>query len=418
MSRYLSELLEAPEPAFSHAIRELEAASGNTGVDIRLTSELEQKAKAKYRELGIDPVDSTSKELYRSLQLLVAKHDAYVAKFLGVNDPEDVEAVLRRIERAIEKLNIKRSAWVLKPVVARRLLKAQPPKKVMKQLGYRSVDSMLKRESITELFVGARVSESADWLIRLVKSYKKLEPSDFETRDIEVIRLSTDRWGKSAHNFVAAKRANVTHLKELGVVAILPLPVERLKGVSLTVLLLILHYIDEIRSYSTYFKLRQVKPDFAEVLVRTILHDPSGVATIVGRPIHWRTVRRHFGSSKATHPDIFQPHLQPEDLAWATAESTLYMLEPALKFWEDLSFVGVPTDQRPVSFNLLDNAISYCNGLGFGHQAVYHFQTSLWNELIARYLGEKNLEASLLAQLEESLAEPGLLPATEGIYSI
>lgn len=403
---------------FTHAIRELEKASGSTGIDIRLISELEQKAKTKYRELGIDPADSTPRELYHSLQLLVAKHDSYVAKFLGVNDPEDVEAILLRIERAVEKLNIKRSAWVLKPVVARRLLKAQPPKRVMKQLGYRSVDSMLKRESVTELFVGARVSESADWLTRLVKSYKRLEPSDFETRDIEVIRLSAEKWGKSARDFVTAKRTNVTHLKEFGVVAILPLPVERLKGISLTVLLLILHYIDEIRSYSTYFKLRQVKPDFAEVLVRTILHDPSGVATIVGRPIHWRTVRRHFGSSKAAHPDIFQPHLQPEDLSWTSSESTLYVLEPALKFWEELSSVGVAAAPRPVSFNLLDNAVSYCNGLEYGQQAVYHLQTSLWNELIARYLREKTLEASLLTQLEESLAEPGLLPATERIYSI
>lgn len=416
MSRYLSELLEAPEPVFSHAIRELEAASGDKGVDIRLSNELEQKAKLKSRELGLDPVDSTPKELYHSLQMLVAKHDNFLAKSMGVKDPADVEAILHRIQLMIDKLNFNRAAWVLKPAVARRLLKAQPPKRVMKQLGYRSVDSMLKRENIIELFVGARVTESPDWLNRLVKSYRRLEPSDFETRDIEILRLSNDKWGKATHDYVTSKRANVTHLKELGVVAILPLPLERLKGLTLTILLLVLHYIDEIRSYSTFFKLRQVKPDFAGTLVQTILHDPANAATVVGRPIHWRTVRRHFGRPEIHHPDIFQPHLQAEDLSWSSSESTLYKLEPALKFWEGLEYTGTISKARPVSFNLLDNAISYCNDLDYTHQSIYHFQTNLWNELMARYLGEKPLEAVVLAQLEESLTEPGLLPLTEGIY--
>lgn len=50
------------------------------------------------------------------------------------------------------------------------MLKLTPPRKVMRQLGYRSIDSMLKRESIYELYVAMRFVESQEWLQAFTKN--------------------------------------------------------------------------------------------------------------------------------------------------------------------------------------------------------------------------------------------------------
>ena len=410
MSRTLSELLGAVEPMFSIAIRQLEDASGNDSADIRLTSEIVGKVHMKTRELGLDPHDTTGKELYYALLGLVAKHDTFLAQRIGGKNPHDTAEMLPLIKSTAEHLNVPKTAWVLKQSVAKRLLKATPPKRIMRQLGYRSIDSMLKRESVQELYGALRFAESPDWLNHFIGKYKQLNPSDFETRKIELIQLDRKRWGSMTDTFVRKKRHNVTHLKELGVIVLLPMPIKEMRGVTLTVLPLLLHYMNEIRLYSSYFKMQQVKSDFGPILVDTLIADPGSHAIMAGQQLHWRVIQRYFGKlENEYHPEIFEPHVQPEDLHWRKAEEILYRLEPALHFWHDMDYVGVMHRGRPVSFNLMDMAISYVNDLPYGEQANYHFKESLWNEIFIRYLGKDALESQILKQLDNEMIEPELI---------
>lgn len=410
MSKIISELLEANEPLFSKTIQQLEQASGNPSADLRLTSEITGKVHMKIKELGLDPHDSTGKEVYQALLALVAKHDAFLAERMGVDDPEDVQAVIRQLRGLIKNLDVPKKVWVLKHSVAKRLLKAHPPRKVMKHLGYKSVDSMIKREPITELFASLRFAEDPKWLNKFLEHYRKLKPTDFETRDLQVIALDEDKWKDIAAGFVHKKRHNLTHLKELGVIVLLPMPIERMKGIVITVLPLLLHYYNEVRLYSSYFKLQQVKPEFGDILVDTLIADPDSHAVMAGKNIHWRVIQRYFGKLKNEyHPEIFEPHVQPEDLHWRKAEEVLYKMEPALHFWYDLDYVGAMYDGRPVTFNLMDIAISYVNSLSYEHRAIYHFRESLWNELFIRYMGQKNLERQILKQLDNEMIAPELI---------
>jgi hypothetical protein len=407
MSKTLSELLDAKEPMFTMALKQLEQASGNTSADVRLSAEMVGKVHMKTRELGLDPGDTTGKELYYALLDLIRTHDTFLAKHVGGKDPSDVDDMLPRIQATVNKLNIPKKAWVLRPSVAKRLLRAMPPKKIMKQLGYRSIDSMLKRESIEEIYGALRFAESPEWLETFIGKYRKLHPGDFESRDIEIIQLDPVRWSGITASFVHKKRHNVTHLKELGVILMLPMPIKKMPGITITVLPLLLHYINEIRLYSAYFKLQQVKPDFGEILVDTLIADPSNHAVMAGQKVHWRVIQRYFGKlENEYHPEIFEPHVQPEDLHWRKAEEILYKIEPALHFWHDMDYVGVMHDGRPVSFSLMDMALSYVNQLEYPDHAIFHFRESLWNEIFMRYLGEKTLEAQVLKQLDNEMIEP------------
>ncbi len=403
MSRVLSQLLQAEEPKFTMQLHQLEKAAGHSSVDVRLIAEITNTVKQKTRELGLDQNDTTDKELYHALQSLVALHDSYLAKIIGTKPDDAIEKQLKNIQKCLKNIKETRSCWSIKNSVAKKILKSHPPKNVMKQIGYKSVDSMLKRENISEIYAATRLLETPAWQKRLIKSYRHLTPSDFETRDIEILYLSPKKWGDAANNYMFNRHQNITHLKELGVLLILPLPLKKLRGLTITVLPLALHYINEIRSYSSFFKLQQVRPDFGSILVEMILDDPNTSASIANDTLHWRIIQRHFGDESSTLPDTFGPHIQPEDLFWKKAESILYRLEPALKFWENLDYVATTGTDAPVSLSLMDNAVSYCNGLEYGESSTMYFRSSLWNEIYARYIGVESIESQVLEQLNDSI---------------
>ncbi len=397
------------------AVKKLEQASGDPSVDVRLTAEIVGKSHVKMRELGLDPNDTTPKELYAALQNLVAKHDAFLCRRFGGDDPADVEDVLSRVKLIVDRLGVPKQAWVLRHSVAKRMLKNHPPKRLMKLLGYRSLESMLKREPVSHIFAVLGLSETDKWMQEFHRQYKHLHPSDFETRKIEVILLSGRKWEKLAATYSEKYHHNITHLKELGAVVIMPLPVKKMPGLTLIATVMLLHYINEIRLYSAYFKMQQVHSDFGGLLVKTLTEDPADHVTMGGQAVHWRIVQRHFGrpDQRRYYPEIFEPHVQPEDLEWRKAEEVLFHLEPALHFWFDIDYVALPTSGNPVSFNLLDMTVCYVNGLDYSQRMTHYFRDSLWNELCLRYIAEKPLEVQVLKQLDNDLLQPDLLDLIE-----
>jgi len=404
----LSELLGATEPMFSLALKQLEADSGNPSADIRLTTEIVGKLRVKKQELGLDPDDTTGKELYFALMNLVKTQDEHLVKQIGGTDPNDAASLMPLMKKAWEAVDTTKSCWVLKPATAKAMLKKTPPKAIMKHLGYRSIDSMLKRENLGEIYGALRFAEDPKWLNSFNEQYKKLKPSDFETRDIEIIEMPLERWGDISAKFIHKKRHNITHLKELGVILMLPVsPDAKLKGITIFTLPLLFHYLNEIRLYSAFFKLKQMQPKFGEIVANTLIAEVPEGAVMAGQTIHWRVIQRYFGKlENEYHPEIFEPHVQPEDLHWRRAEDLLYQVDPELGFWRDLDFVGEMHAGRPVTMNLLDIAASYVNNVPYDERAIYHFRESLWNEVFVRYMGQKNLEQQVLQQLDNSMIMP------------
>lgn len=416
MSKKLSELLGADEPLFSISLQQLERASGQQAVDVRLTADIIAHTHQKMRELGLDPKYTNGRELYHALFGLVKLHDSFLAKRLGIKNHGNVKEVLRAIQKHSGDLPVTQTTWAIKHSVAKRLLKAMPPKKVMKALHYRSLDSMLKRESVSELLGGARFAETLEWQQKFARQYAKLTPADFETRKIEVIYFDPKKWNGVADEFVRQSRHTVGHLKEMGAILLAPLPIETLPGITITTLPFVLHYMNEIRTYAAYFKTRQVSADFGDMLVKTLVEDPSEHANMAGHSVHWRVIQRHYGRNSERVSEIFEPHLSIDDMAWHSAETALFRLEPALYFWHGIDYVGAVHDGRPVSFNLLDMAISVVNNLTYGYQSIYHMQTSLWHEMFTRYLSQPALEHQVLKQLAIESLEPDFAEFSGGDF--
>lgn len=397
MSKKLASLLGAEEPLFSLSIEQLEYASGQQSVDVRLLADIVAKNHMKLRELGLDTHDTSGRELYHALIGLVKLHDSFLANKIGIKNHADVKESLQAIQTYASKLPVPQKTWAIKQSVIKRMLKQMPPKKVMKLLGYRSVDSLLKRESAVELLGGIRFVEAPEWQHKFMEQYKKLTPSDFEVRDISVVYFDPKKWKSAAENFAEQTRHPVSNLKEVGAVLLAPLPIAHLPGITIVTLPFVLHYMNELRTYAAYFKTQQIKADFGAIVAETLINDPEIHADMAGHGVHWRVLQRHYGRS--TNNALFEPHVTADDLDWNAAEAVLYKIEPALHFWDGLDYVGRDDQGIITSFNILDVAISCVNNLAYGYQSTQFMRTSLRQELYSRYLSQISLEKSVLSQL-------------------
>lgn len=409
MAKILRDLLDAEEPIFSLSLQQLEKASGNSGTDARLIGEISEKLHEAKRSLGLDGHDTTAREFHMALLSRIQSDNERVTKLIGGTDPDDVTQMVPKIVAAVEAMDINRKCWVLKRAVAKRLLATMPPEKLMARLGYRSVDSMLKHENIDEIYTALRFSEGPEWLNEYNELFKTVKPSDFETRDISIVIMDHDKYVDLAEHFVHKKLHNITHTKEMGVIVVVPMRESRMKGITLKSLPLIFHYINEIRLYSSFFKLKQVEKNFGQTVVQTLIADPGNAAQMSGQYVHWRVIQRYFGKFKdENHPEAFQPHVHPEDLHWRRATELLVQLDPEMKFWSDMDYVGeiAHDDGLPVTLNLMDVSLAYSNSEPYETRYVYHFRESLWNEIFMRYMGHKNLEDSILKQLDNDMVAP------------
>lgn len=411
MTRYLSLALGAQEPIFSQSIRQLEQASGAPSADIRLTADIQNRTRQKIAELGLDPNDTTGPELYSALRERIKLDDIHVRTVLGLDDSATSMDVLLRVEEVISAAEMQKQCFALKASVAKRLFKKKTPKNVMKRLGYRSLDSMLKHEPVAAIYAASVMTESATWQRHFYEQYVQLRPSDFEMRPMNILMPRSKKWDELAASYVPDQKHNLLVFKELGTIIMLPM-VAKVEGLAITSLLLTLHAMNDIRAYSSYSKLQQVKPNFGDVVRSASASEPHVGAELAGQPVTWRTIHRYFARfQEATHPEIFEPHVQPEDLTWAQAEDVLKRLAPTLAFWQNTQAIALMHEGQPVSCNMLDVALSYYNQLSFADRVVHFFRDNVWHELMAKYLNQQNLEAAVGRQLSYELVDE--LPLAE-----
>jgi hypothetical protein len=417
MTRILSELLGAKEPAFQQGIQQLERASGGANEDIRLTTEIMHGMQDRLRQLSLDPHDTTGRELYAALMQKVRQDNETFQELLGVgHDHAHINSVVAHF---VSSLEMRREVFALKAVPAKAIIRKHPPKKAMKRLGYRSLESMLKHEQCSLIFAAAHLTESASWHKAVVAAYRRLSASDFECRDIQVLAPHSIRWQSLAADYVLQARQNVVGFRELGAVVLLPLPALRLDAAPLAMTLLTVQAINDIATASSYLKMHQVRPDFGTVVSEIARNEPLTKAQMVGSQLPWKVVHRYFAKNPdAYSAHLFEPHVHQEDLRWHAAEDILSQLHPRFGFWEGSSHLGLlakaegrikATLSEPVSLNFIDAVLSFCNKLPYERRFVRYFRDHAWHELMLRYMRQANIERTVHEQLSGELLDRSLI---------
>ena len=408
MTRFLSDALQAREPFFRLGLQHLEAINAHPNNDIRLTAAVEQATRLKLPELGLDPGDTTAQELYHTLLERLKSDDAQLTRTLQTGAATHVSAEAKVVSGMVHSLQAvadDSECFALKATSLKAILRKIPPKKAMKQLGYRSFDSFLKHESLASIMAATWLCENQSWQVQLLERYKRLKPSDFETRGLVIVEPSSKHWPALANTVVQTKKHNLLSFKELGAIVLLPLPAEPVPGVVTASLMLALHELNEIHASSTYLKLCQVRPDFGSLVQAVVSAEPRLSSKLLDQPVSWHLIQRYYARlGERFREALFEPHIRSEDMSWQAAEENLCRIEPGLNFWVGNANLGLVYDHQLVSLNILDNALNLCNQLSFEQRVTDACQHSLWHELLLKYLNHDTVEQTVLAQLQPQLA--------------
>lgn len=294
------------------------------------------------------------------------------------------------------------------------VLSKYEPKNLLSYLGYKSAPELLAHEDPTEAMSALRFVESTEWMHELFeRAYTGLTVADFEERAVEV-RVLGARWRGIAEQFVQKKHHNVSHLKEFGVIFLNPIA-EGTPGKFVRDFALILHYFHEIAFYAKLFRRYATAADFTARFTSLLRGDvreaPRGET---GDAVAWMIIQRYLAKEHPEDPRLFVPHVNPESLHWRLAERDLVAFgkehpETGLALWDNLDWVGGSFrarggEQKPISFDLEDNAMSLVAEEKGREQFLYHGSEALWTELCMGYAGgEQALETLLIERFDAGM---------------
>jgi hypothetical protein len=194
MSKILGSILDQPERSVKKLINKLEAKNGYPSHDVRHLAENIQKTRLKIAGLGLDPDDTTGQELHHALLVKFQKGARAFDAQNNLSSRDFNSKATTAIELVTKNIDLP-ERWALKSGAIKNLLRQHPPKRLMKRLNYRSLESMLKRESLCELLLASQAAESPSWQKELARAISKLDSSSFELRTVSIKSLSRAKWG-------------------------------------------------------------------------------------------------------------------------------------------------------------------------------------------------------------------------------
>ncbi len=387
----------------------MEKVTGKLGVLKKIVEENDAMVTDRMQKLGL-PKDSPARDVFDALTSKIEADDVSIFAAADIISLREVNSA-QKICDFVAKIGEMREGYFMKIEKAKELLMAEPPRKIMAALGYTSVQDLLDKEDVLEVYSALRFLEGSDWLnMVFFKQYENLKPEDFEVRKVQLKALSP-KWIAAAEKFVAKKYHNVSHLKELGIIFVIPIFLG-ISGEILRLLSLLLHYLHEVDYYSGLFKHFAGGPveRFASRVISLLRGDilerrlSAPVAEAV-RP-RWLIVQRYLAKDDENDWHLFEPHVNPEALHWERAVADIVNIpnkipgfKNGLDFWKDLGWAGdyFATEAGIsvlVSFNLVDTVMALVKEKEL-LKYLYHQQEALWNRIFTGYFSEDEMRENI-----------------------
>lgn len=396
----ITTILSTPKNAFADLIMALERITGKRDIIEKIFFENERLVGEKLATLGVHH-EAPAYKVYDALVSKVEADDAHLLRLVGHTMLRGYAASQAVVEFVKKTYSGTRRGFFLKEEKARAFLQAEPPQKILAALGYKTVHELLTKEDVYEVYSALRFLEDEVWQNTVFfKHYESLTPNDFEERAIEVRALS-EKWAGIAEKFVAKKYHNISHLKELGVIFVIPIFLG-ISGETLRMVSLLLHYFHEVAYYSDAFR------QFAET-PRTFAHNLISVlrGDVLEKPLlrQWSeaarprflVVQRYLAKLDQNDWRLAEPRVNPEALHWQRAEEDIMKIagHNSLGFWNGTGWVGdfFKTDvgeDSLMSFNLGDVVMTLVKQKTVRY--LYHEQEALWNKIFIEYFSAEKLE--------------------------
>ncbi len=379
------------------------ALTGQDGVLEDVARENDIIVDRTLAELGLERSDR-AETVYAALVQRMIHLDHHLNDVLGNPKLNEMSAHCGKLcETAFQVFTPPRGLFIKRERAAE-LLEKYRPTALMEHFGYATVAELIDREGFASVVSALRFTESEEWMHTFFdKAYSELTPDDFEERNVELTILDA-KWLAVAEKFLKKKYHNVSHLKEFGIIFIIPIPLET-PGETLRLFSLLLHYLHEVPFYARLFRRFMDDADFTDKFKSLLRGDvPTGPLPDHGK-IAWRVVQRYLAKDDANDQRLKEPHVNPEADHWFRAEEDLSRLariigtdgEGAfnLGYWTGLDFVGdfftdVHGQEHLVSFDFIDLIMSLVRNGQVKY--LYHQQEALWNKIFSEYMGRERMD--------------------------
>ncbi len=333
-----------------------------------------------------------------------AENDDYLLrknlKFRNYASLKDWQRAISKIKNSnsLSSLNLFKGLF-LKKNFLKTILRKTPPRVLLKVLKYKNVDELLKKENFFEIMASLRFVEGSNWMNEVfLNQYQKLSLSEFEEREIEILVLSK-KWQNLAQKFIEKKYHNLSHLKEIGLIFLIP-EKEDFSGKFLRDFSLILHYLFEISFYNQLFKIFLKKKNFSKIFRETLKGKEPRFNKNLSQKVF--ILQRYLAKENPFDKRLFLAHLNTEAFHWQEAIKALIEIgfeinkeELDFSFWKNLEWVGDFFENQLISFDLIDNLMSLIKKQD-NFKYLYHHQEALWNKIFEKILGKQELKKLVL----------------------
>ncbi len=401
----LAKILRTKPEVLLDLEQKLDKLTGKSGVMQKIVEENEILVKRTLSELGLAPDQCSAEGVYDVLVTRLKHMDADLFKFFGEPDLSKMANICGKLCDSAVMVNQPQKGFFIKKEKAIQMLEKFPPNNILEHFGYESVRELVEEESFASVFSALRFAQDQKWMHKFFdEAYNDLTEEDFEERDIEVKVLEM-KWLKVAEKFLEKKYHNLSHLKEFGVIFVIPLPIDT-EGETLRIFTLMLHYLNEVPFYSKLFRRFSREPGFSDKLKSLLRGDvPEGVLPQPAKNMNIRIVQRYLAKDDQSDFRLVEPHINPEAEHWYKAEGDLGKLSNmseikghALGYWQGLDFVGDyfhdgvfgKENEVLVSFDLIDLVMSLVKKGEIKY--LYHQQEALWNKIFVEYLGRDKVD--------------------------
>ena len=369
--------------------RKMEKLTGKKDVIENIMSENKRLVSQTLMEFGIDKTALTADAVNKALIGRLSALDDHLFKYLDKPDLSKLSGKCRKLCDIAIDLAKPKKGFFLKHDRAVAMLEKFPPQNLLDHFGYNTVAELVNKHGFASVFASLRFAQDNEWMHEFFdKGYENLTSDDFEERDVE-LKVLEPEWLDVAEKFLKKKYHNVSHLKELGIIFIVPIKID-LPGETARMFTLLLHYLNEVPFYTKLIRQYSMEPDFVARLQSLLRGDvPKGPAPDGS----FRIVQRYLAKDDENDFRLHEPHVNPEAEHWYKAEGNLKGLGKEYECWQELDFVGDYIGDTLVSFDLIDLIMSLVKKGDIKY--LYHQQEALWNKLFVEYLGRDRLEEEI-----------------------
>lgn len=404
---YIAKIFRTKTEVISEMEEKMSAITGKTGVIDNLVKENEHRISRTLALLNCH--DYRAEIVHRALITKLQEDDRALYKLFKKPSGTTTKGLKTLFNFALELANIDK-LFVLKKEKAEEILRKNPPPNIMKALKYENIDELLKREDLNEVFSALRFVETNEWMHKAFDgTYQNLSPDDFEKREVELRALS-GKWMKVAEKFVGKKYHNLSHLKELGIIFVIPLKIDA-PGETLRLFSLILHYLHEIDFYSKLFEKIAKEIDFGKKLIFLLKGEVlEGLPRAKSRGMNWMIIQQYLAKHNENDSRLFIPHVNPEASHWQKAEQDMSNLgkrfeDIDLEMWLDVDWAGgffknKKGEEQLISFDLVDNVMALVQKEE-RIKYLYHHQEALWNKIFEEYMGPDELKRLMIENFDK-----------------